>query len=209
MNTQPNQTQASLFQAAMADWRAAETIFCLQRWGETGPVVSVFDTAELRDNAGGQLEPEVWFDLDIPSGCAPERKAQLADQCSLTRAYLKYGKCRVVFRNAASIKASTQPGFRFSPGDVVLWTNGQGVTWHARRVVEQEMTESGPQYYLTPNDAPWASVRESNLRHERLSYDELLNILPGDGGLMRRVQKEPRYLERAAAVVASRQVQEG
>ena len=209
MNAQQNGNPQALFRAAMTNILPGETIYCLQRSGESGPVVTVYDTADARDSAGGQVAAELWFDLDIPAGCSPEEKAQIGEYCALTHAYVDHTKCRVVFRNAASIAATTMPGFKFAPGDVVLWTNDYGVKWHARRVVEVEMAERGPTYYLTPNDAPWCPVREANLEHASQTYDELLDLLPHDYGLLRRVEMEPAYLRRAAETIVARLAAQG
>ncbi|MGF6440222.1 hypothetical protein [Paraburkholderia youngii] len=209
MNLQQNSEQLAFFRAAMRSFLPGETIYCLQRGDENGPTVSVYDTADARDNAGGQTAAELWFDLDIPADCTPEQKVQLANQGALIRAYTEYTKCRLVFRNAASIASSTVPGFKFAPGDVVLWTNDYGVKWHARRVVDVEMAERGPTYYLTPNDAPWSPVREANLQHAGQTYDELLELAAQDYSLLRRLEQEPAYLRRAAETIAARLAAEG
>jgi hypothetical protein len=56
---------------------------------------------------------------------------------------------------------------KFKVGEVVRWTNSNGVDLGARRVVLIEnitYSDSGFGYILDPTDTPWFAVKEEELR---------------------------------------------
>jgi hypothetical protein len=94
--------------------------------------------------------------------------------------------------------------FKFKVGDLVHWTNDYGVEWFGRRIVRVDHYGTfGPRYFLDPNDAHWASVHERNLAYEVATLAELAAQLVQDGGLRRRVEQEPDYLESIAQAIES------
>lgn len=53
---------------------------------------------------------------------------------------------------------------KFAVGDRVIYTNGQGVVFHGKRVVEVERREGrGWFYYIEPTDTPWMAFYEAEL----------------------------------------------
>lgn len=49
---------------------------------------------------------------------------------------------------------------KFKVGDVVLYTNPQGVFWGERKIVKLDERCNRPTYYIEPTDTPWYSVGE-------------------------------------------------
>lgn len=52
--------------------------------------------------------------------------------------------------------------YRFKIGDVVNYTNSNGVFWGKRTITGLDY-RNGPTYYIEPTDTPWFSVKESEL----------------------------------------------
>jgi hypothetical protein len=68
----------------------------------------------------------------------------------------------------AQIDATESEEPRFQAGDVVHYTNPQGVEWGPRTVLSEDTSPDRPgypqrRYYLTPTDTPWYSVAEDCL----------------------------------------------
>ena len=79
---------------------------------------------------------------------------------------------------------TTEP--KYTPGEIVEWTNDYGVKLGRREIVAIGRTAPYVYYYLAPSDAPWAPVCEENLTRStdqaRIAPPELeqdfLNIPP-------------------------------
>lgn len=93
----------------------------------------------------------------------------------------------------------------FKPGDVVCWTNDNGVKWHGRRILRlDEPDQWDHRYYLEPHDAHWMYVREQNISHETLSHAQLQAVLRLDGSLRRYCELRPNYLSDISRVIEAR-----
>lgn len=94
---------------------------------------------------------------------------------------------------------------RFKVGDIVCWTNDNGVKWHARRIIGFDDPDKwGHRYYLEPTDAPWMYTREKNLALETLGGDALERTLSHDYSLRKFCGRHPHYLGDVAAFIAKR-----
>lgn len=93
---------------------------------------------------------------------------------------------------------------RFKIGDIVCWTNDNGLKWHARRIIGLDDPDKwGHRYYLEPTDAPWMYTREKNLSLETLDRDTLEKTLPYDYSLRKFCERHPHYLSEVTAVTAA------
>jgi len=94
---------------------------------------------------------------------------------------------------------------RFKVGDIVCWTNDNGVKWHARRIIGFDDPDKwGHRYYLEPTDAPWMYTREKNLALETLDGDVLERTLSHDYSLRKFCERHPHYLGDVVAFIAKR-----
>ena len=50
--------------------------------------------------------------------------------------------------------------FKFHVGQVVNYTNDNGVNWGNRTIIKAEHTDYGKAYYINPTDSPWFAVPE-------------------------------------------------
>jgi hypothetical protein len=53
--------------------------------------------------------------------------------------------------------------YKFEIGDVVIWTNENGVYLGPRTIINRVMIDGKARYYLDPIDTPWFAVSEKNL----------------------------------------------
>ena len=56
---------------------------------------------------------------------------------------------------------------KFYIGQIVNFTNDNGVNWGDRIIVGYEHTSYGPAYYIHPHDAPWFAVPERCLTAQK------------------------------------------
>ena len=54
--------------------------------------------------------------------------------------------------------------YAFAVGDVVEWTNENGVELGVRTITDRGGINGEPAYYLEPHDAPWFPIRERFLK---------------------------------------------
>lgn len=56
---------------------------------------------------------------------------------------------------------------KFKIGDEVVFTNDYGVVFYGKKIKSLDPQQDGSfRYFYEPTDAPWFSVRESNLRNK-------------------------------------------
>lgn len=60
---------------------------------------------------------------------------------------------------------------KFKVGDAVTYTNEYGVRFPGKTVKELDTSSANPRYFITPTDAPWVSVLETELTHARRAGD--------------------------------------
>jgi len=56
---------------------------------------------------------------------------------------------------------------KFKTGDIVFYTNGNGVKWGKRKILSSEKISYGKNgigYYIEPTDTPWYPVPEENFK---------------------------------------------
>ncbi len=59
---------------------------------------------------------------------------------------------------------------KFKIGQVVNYTNPQGVFWGRRKIVGHEVDQFGvDRYYIEPTDTPWYAVHEDCLSEVKLA----------------------------------------
>lgn len=115
-------------------------------------------------------------------------------------------ECRLAHNSLErSVDAYAKPAARFKVGDVVCFTNDNGVKWHGKRIKEVDPHATGEnRYFLEPTDTPWYSTRESFLTLEVLSRAELQAHLLQNGILARFVEQHPTYLDEIVHAMEAR-----
>jgi hypothetical protein len=53
--------------------------------------------------------------------------------------------------------------YKYKIGDIVTWTNSNGVYLGERKIIGLDVSTNRPTYYLDPIDTPWFSVDEDEL----------------------------------------------
>jgi len=54
--------------------------------------------------------------------------------------------------------------YKFNVGDIVEYTNPNGVNWGEKTIIGLDERTGKPTYYIAPTDTPWFSVSEEGLK---------------------------------------------
>jgi hypothetical protein len=74
--------------------------------------------------------------------------------------------------------------YKYKIGDILNYTNSNGVNWGKRTIIGTDQRTGEPCYYITPTDTPWFAVREEELTPLHI------NIHAAFGDLQETAEKE-------------------
>ena len=115
------------------------------------------------------------WNRDTGYGICASCVAEEMTRCTTEQIESYYGNAGINFAKPMVLNtiASSEP---FKVGDIVTWVNSQSVKYPERRIVGiDEHYGDSTRYYIEPNTAPWISVPEKNLIHDK--DDPVLNVV--------------------------------